>query len=148
MHIVKCTLCTLWSAQTLKLLLLVGWVEPSLFSALKALVDYFQSFVPRALLWSILITFHHWPDKDLKLRPKKQLQALLISTPFSSKVGLLAAYKLNKIPWPQKADVAPAPAPPPKDYRWEAKKVKVKFKPQKRLKKVKVKFKPQKRLKK
>ena len=34
------------------------------------------------------------------------------------KVGLLAAYKLNKIPWPQKAEVATAPAPPPKDYRW------------------------------
>ena len=33
------------------------------------------------------------------------------------KVGLLAAYKLNKIPWPQKAEVATAPAPPPKDYR-------------------------------
>jgi len=37
-----------------------------------------------------------------------------------STVGLLAAYKLNKIPWPQKADVAPAPAPPPKDYRASA----------------------------
>ena len=36
---------------------------------------------------------------------------------FSPKVGLLAAYKLNKIPWPQKAEVATAPAPPPKDYR-------------------------------
>jgi len=37
-----------------------------------------------------------------------------------STVGLLAAYKLNKIPWPQKAEVATAPAPPPKDYRGSA----------------------------
>ena len=35
---------------------------------------------------------------------------------FHTQVGLLAAYKLNKIPWPQKAE-ATAPAPPPKDYR-------------------------------
>ena len=39
-------------------------------------------------------------------------------------VGLLHAYKLNKIPWPQKQESSPAapaaPAPPPKDYRTAA----------------------------
>ena len=69
---------------------------------------------------------YHWPDllKDLgfcKAAPKSIARAAnpKLKPLFSSKVGLLAAYKLNKIPWPQKAEVATAPAPPPKDYRWE-----------------------------
>jgi len=41
-----------------------------------------------------------------------------------SSVGLLHAYKLNKIPWPQKQESSPAapaaPAPPPQDYRTAA----------------------------
>lgn len=35
-----------------------------------------------------------------------------------STVGLLHAYKLNKIPWPQKNEPNTAPPPPPKDYRF------------------------------
>ena len=61
-----------------------------------------------------------WAEAGAGAAPKTIARAaanLKLKPLFSSKVGLLAAYKLNKIPWPQKAEVATAPAPPPKDYR-------------------------------
>ena len=62
---------------------------------------------------------YRWPDLLKDFAPGNIARAadLKLKLLFYSKVGLLAAYKLNKIPWPQKAEVATAPAPPPKDYR-------------------------------
>ena len=67
-----------------------------------------------ALAISNLISRKSSPFGTLDMINDYQPRKITLSV---KKVGLLAAYKLNKIPWPQKAEVATAPAPPPKDYR-------------------------------